>query len=157
MRNPIAHPWKVAIALFATAVVLATWTYYGAAKAEQSLTWPSTAGIVKTADAARPWWRGRGYVAVVEYTYSVGGTNYESDRVSFQHASESRIHSTALKLVQARFVPGHPVDVFYDPADPSTSILRKQAPDYSKAWIMLIAVSSLGLINLFGEWYKSRN
>ena len=156
MRNPIPHPWRVTITLFALAVLAAATTYYGAAKAEQSLTWPSTAGMVKTADAARPWWRGRGYAAVVQYTYSVGGTTYESDRVSFQHASESRIYSTALKLVQARFVPGNPVDVFYDPADPSASILRKQAPDYSKAWMMLIGISSLGLINLFGEWYKSR-
>ena len=87
-------------------------------KAAQS--WPSTAGAITASDIHRSR-DSDGDVqeeARVLYSYTVNGKVYQSSRIGFITVG------TASQLVQ-RYPIGKPVDVFYDPANPSSSVLQR--------------------------------
>ena len=77
-------------------------------------------------------------------------------RVQFQPASEGRIYTRVLKQLATQYPVGGEVSVFYDPADPASAIVRQLAPDWSRGWWMLGALSALGLILGGGEWLRGR-
>lgn len=73
---------------------------------------------------------------VIEYSFTVGGRIYWSQRVAFGQ-------STAMTASQARELldrhsPGEPVAVYYDPADPNQAVLEMRLPTIQ--WIHSAAV-----------------
>lgn len=65
------------------------------------------------------------YRADVEYAYSVAGAEYVGTRVSMADI-DFPVEDSAAAIV-ARYPAGAPVDVFYDPADASASLLEHEA------------------------------
>jgi len=97
---------------------------YGDVKAVQSLLWPSTEGTVisgsvetshSTKGGSKSW-------PVIRYSFSVKGVEYESDRYS---STVARGSSFWAKEVVENHPAGSTIRVFYNPDDPSKSLLDR--------------------------------
>ena len=87
-----------------------------------SLTWPSTAGTIKTSSVES--YRaqgGRQYMAKVAYDYAVNGAPYSGDRLRFGQRAGAL---AAAEADVAKYAAGAPVDVRYDPDKPQMSTLE---------------------------------
>ncbi len=89
--------------------------------------WPATTGTLTQADAVGVFSGGSSkYRIDVEYTYQVDGRPYRGDRLTAGDAyfRDLRSAQAALRGLE----PGRPVTVYYDPADPTRSVLRPPSP-----------------------------
>lgn len=87
--------------------------------------WPSTEGLVTHSDVARDeeHWK-----PDVRYTYSVDGSQFESDSIRFGGAFGTTSRSPA-QAVAEQYPAGETVLVFFDPDDPSRACLdRTRSP-----------------------------
>lgn len=87
-------------------------------KAMASLTWPSVTGTVLVSQMVEETsGEVSGYSPLVTYSYAVSGQALQSSRVAFV-ASKS-------KKVVAKYPKGSPVQVYFDPQQPSKAVLEK--------------------------------
>ena len=101
-------------AILVLAVVAAiVWVNLQKKKAAQK--WPSTPGTIKASSINGT---GEDETANVQYSYSVDGKVYQSHRIGFLTTG------TPLQLLR-RYPSGKAVEVFYDPADPASSVLQR--------------------------------
>jgi hypothetical protein len=88
----------------------------------ESTEWPAVTGVV--VDTRAVWSSsprsGRSYWPLVHYRYSVDGTTYDGDRVSFR---ADYGHSEAEDEV-AKYPAGSVVSIFYSPGVPQRSVLE---------------------------------
>jgi len=94
--------------------------------AEESKSWPTVEGEITTAevlDKRKPGERHSTYKARIEYQYSVEGVAHSGDRVSFAGDVSSSNRGAASELT-ARYREGSKVAIYYDPEDPSDSVLE---------------------------------
>jgi hypothetical protein len=81
---------------------------------------------------------------VIKYTYQLMGKSYEGSRVSFGSEKKSYEKSKKAERVVARHLAGSQPTVYYDPDDPSQSVLERKYDPYK---------AILGLIfGLCGAW-----
>ncbi len=129
----IAVPTIIAIvACFFIVMGTIEWTL-----ARESLGWPTVAGVVETSKVVSSRHNTKGghrtsHSAQVEYVYEVNGAPHTGSRVSFRVASEGEADAIA---TVARYPAGTPVQVHYDPADPTLSVI-----DAGDDWSNLIPV-----------------
>jgi Protein of unknown function (DUF3592) len=94
-----------------------------------SLRWAQTQGVIQSTDVEHYWRRLQPCFALrVRYTYTVNGKQYENDRISFPRIREDGDQSLE-EEVKARYRIGSRPTVYYDPADPANSCLKK-GPNY---------------------------
>ena len=90
-------------------------------KAQASLQWPSVPGTVLYSQLVRDSTSGSGDVEtfspVITYTYIVNGQGLQCSRVNFS--------GTKSKKQLATYPKGIPVQVYYDPQQPTTAVLEK--------------------------------
>jgi hypothetical protein len=89
--------------------------------------WPATTGTLAQAEAVGVFSGGSArYRIDVDYTYEVNGRPYRGDRLTSGDAyfRDLRSAQSALRGLEA----GRPVTVYYDPADPTRSVLRPPSP-----------------------------
>ena len=122
-------------------------------KVKASMSWPFVPGRVIAASVRQVVERGDAetsdtttYVPLVEYEYQVGSQICRSSQLAFQEQSFSS-QKKAFKLV-ATFPPGHPVMVFFDPANPQNAVLERKAhgnniPLVVGGIMVLVAIASL--------------
>ena len=88
----------------------------------------------------------------VHYKYAVGGQEYESWRRTFSEVRTSSMRRT--QEILARYPQGASVDVYYDPADPSSAVLETGVGSSSYIFmalaIVLILAGLAGILGLFG-------
>lgn len=111
--------------------------------------WPSVAGKVLSAQMHT----GRGskstlYSARITYDYEVKGHHHRGHRVYLDAVSTSNF-SDAQAILNA-FPAGKTVLVYYDPSDPSESVLRRSSGGGS--WIMLLGGSVFTLMGIACPW-----
>lgn len=96
------------------------------------------------------------YSPQVEYTYTVEGQRYTGteltlDSVEVSNKQHAQAHA-------ARYAPGRPVTVFYDPEDPSRALLEPGV--HSTSWAIPAAGAAClfvtGAFYLFVRWYSGR-
>ncbi|HSI41034.1 MAG TPA: DUF3592 domain-containing protein [Xanthobacteraceae bacterium] len=115
--------------------------------------WPSTTGTIASSAAEGVAIRfsfntfrdnsvGRVFRQRTVYTYCVAGVTYRSDTTSFGAQSYASFRLLAERGA-ARFQPGQPVEVFYNPAIPEQAVLTRGAPGQSLVW--LVALGLFGL------------
>ncbi len=98
------------------------------AKAQQSLSWPSTEGVIAHSAVLLQMQQTSNsnntptYKADVAYRYKVRGSDYSSDRITLADFSSSG--GRAQSIVN-RYPDGAPVSVYYNPADPSDAVLER--------------------------------
>jgi hypothetical protein len=91
-------------------------------QARNSRDWPQVEGIVTHSSIDK---REREHRPHIVYTYTVGGTAYTSSQISFdlfdKPGGQGRIDS-----IMVRYPVGREVIVYYDPADPTISVLEPE-------------------------------
>jgi hypothetical protein len=92
-------------------------------RAGQSESWPTVEGVVKVSEVDRRHDKdGTTYHADVMYEYTVDGTLYSCDRVSYGDYGSS--NSSHARRVCNRYPQGQTVVVYYDPGDPEEAVLE---------------------------------
>jgi len=114
--------------------------------ARASRSWPVAAGAVLSGDIQEVEERDHDgdtsiyYVPRLRYAHEVAGRSYESERIRFGNIRESQ--KGARKILE-RYAVGSPVEVRYDPANPSQATLETKAGGVG---LMLFAVVVLALL-----------
>jgi hypothetical protein len=76
--------------------------------------------------------------AVIRYRYRVGDRDYEGDNIRI--GGKSRSTGLLAKALTEKFPDGRPVEVYYDPADPSKSSLEMKGKGGSSGSIIFLIV-----------------
>jgi len=99
-----------------------------ARKAQQSLSWPATEGVIshaavlfRTRDSAQAN-NAADYRADIAYRFKVKGRDYTSSQITLMDYSSSS--SANAEGIVTRYPDGSTVKVFYNPQDPSESVLE---------------------------------
>lgn len=90
---------------------------------------------------------GTSYTLKIEYTYRVAGKEYRGTRYRFGNFYVN--NARALQIVDA-FPVGRTVDVFYDPSDPATAVLR---PGIEGADLLIATFLTPFNLTMIGLWY----
>jgi hypothetical protein len=100
-------------------------------RARRSLSWPVAGAIVyqslveKHAQGNPATLQADVFEPVIQYKYTLQGRQYTGKRIFF---GSSTTNQTAAEEILARYLPGMPVLVHYDPRDPAQSVLEPRAP-----------------------------
>ncbi len=103
----------IVVALVCVAVCFIVLSAMKKKKAAQA--WPSVPGTVTSSRVQQ---KEDESDAVVTYSYAVNGKDYQGNRVGFFS------RDTAQQVV-SRYPSGKQVEVFYDPANPSSAVLER--------------------------------
>ena len=127
-----------------------------------SLQWPTVQGRIVSAKviereqrrrynygSREPYEEQTMYAPHITYTYAVAGKTYTSDRLEFGGDFSSSSSTYAHTMVDT-YLPGTPVEVYYNPNSPASAVLQNGIPD-SMYWIywggiILAAIASIFLI-----------
>jgi hypothetical protein len=117
---------------------------YHYAQGSQSSDWPSTDGTILSSRVTSVSEKGHSrYTPRVDYSFTVSGKEFESNRITFRTLSASR--EDALHIAN-RFLKGETVQVYYNPNDPSKSVLMPGSGSFWRPGTVI----SVGLLLVFG-------
>lgn len=86
--------------------------------------WPSTQGMIVSSDIRSRTTKGRTVRTLkVVYRYSVKGVGYKGERIRF--GADITPGRSSSRAVAEKYWEGKTVEVFYDPADPTQSVLER--------------------------------
>jgi hypothetical protein len=101
--------------------------------------WPAAAGRIVESKVTSSPGAHHDYTVNVRYSYEIDGQKFEGDRLRFGNKSYSKW--TSAKKEQALYPPREEVQVYYNPTNPSQSVLIK---GIGVSWMMM----ALGLMAL---------
>ncbi len=94
-----------------------------AAKANASMAWPSTEGVIAHSSVSAPTTSDDStWSTDIAYQYEVKGRPYSSSAISLAHYSSSERRARA---IAARYPRAARVVVYYDPANPAEAVLER--------------------------------
>ncbi len=118
-------------------------------KAQESLAWPTTSGVVQSTDMQvhrhydldnrRTSYT---YEPVVEYTYSLMGQGYSSKKIAF---GATGFNQRKAQEILARYPQGATVTVHYNPQNPGEAVLETTAKGGVAFIIAAVAFIVIGL------------
>ncbi len=134
-------------------------------RATRSRRWPTTAGVVtstellqrrrtvETPSGARPQLH---YEARIHYEYTLGHTHVGSSELSLNSTETSS--ETRARAVLSRYPQGHPIQVSYNPADPTEAVLEPGAhpADFARGLVGFVFLLVAGGFELAAHWLISR-
>jgi hypothetical protein len=132
LPDPSKAPIVVALTLFALVLLRFAWVMRSQAAAVEG--WGRTEGRIIGSET-EAFQSGRGHNdghrskllrQRVTFSYTVAGTVYASDRVSFGARTSSSLRMLETRIIQ-RYPVGARVMVHYDPANPSAAVLERGA------------------------------
>ena len=137
----------ITIAVVGLAAVLMhlTWERLELKKlSRESAGWPQARGLIVE---TRPVWSssprsGKSYWPTIHYRYSVDGTTFSGDRVSFRSSYRRAEAENAV----ARFPVGSVVSVWYRPGDPQASVLEPTTWKAGPLMILLVPATVAAII-----------
>ena len=101
-------------------------------KADASQNWPSVNGTIQDVKAAKNYHTGADddinvetYSPKLRYSYSVGGTEYSSDKIAFGYGKTFNSELAALASIQ-KYSQGSMVTVYYNPENPNEAVLERK-------------------------------
>ncbi len=119
--------------LIGLALVFAGYRTYR--KSDESISWPTTMGTVKTSEVRRTVGANNEFHSYIEYEYSVLGTDYVSNKVTFgELAGFQDIKKSIAQKAVNRYPAGSTVTVYYDPQDPKKAVLQRGG-DSALLWL----------------------
>jgi hypothetical protein len=120
-------------------------------RADASKKWPRASGTITASAVIKSPEHKRRYRAALEYSYRVGGKQYQSTRV-FWGGNEGREKHMA--SVIETYPAGGKVRVFYDPRDPAEAVLDPIQNLGSRQLVLYaLGMMTLGLFALTGGVY----
>lgn len=156
-----------ALGLSLLGLLMAGWGATFVLDANDSRNWPSTTGAV---DNVRVTWstsntapdsgtRAREYYYEVYYGYEVGGQLYSGSRYSLGDGSTAsdrtwNTEEEAREAASNAYSPSQPIDVYYDPSDPASAVLKTGAG--VGTYVPMIFGVALLLVGLLLGWLYLR-
>jgi hypothetical protein len=142
--DPNSKPGKfilvLGIPLFSA---LLLYEVYTATRAARSLFWDSLGGVVVEAKIEDVYTQhGKHETAKIKYAYTVRGTRYENDVISFGLFRGILTWGHARRLI-ARYPVGRPVTVFYDDQSPDVSCLEPGEFGIEDVGVCILAIVGL--------------
>ena len=122
----------------------------GSMRARKSKAWPEIAGMITWSGVqVHPDSEGSDtYSVAVKYTYSVGGRQYEGDRIKFGVTSSTSRRNHVMAQAQRDFPPGDLVPVYYNPKKPSDAVLKRNAGSGTLIFGMVgVVLGILGIVS----------
>jgi hypothetical protein len=120
-----------------------------------SLEWPQVQGKVRSAKVAKDTGgEAASYSAEIKYAYEVDGVGYESDRVHFGGGSSSQQAASDMVF---KYRIGHDVSVYYDPDDPSISVLDRKMVGQTMNVMFGVALTGAGSLGICVGIYQFFN
>lgn len=121
-----------------------------------SESWPKADGVVKESevrsDEDSGWTRFKAYVL---YEFTVEGKKYTSSSINYD--SMSRSERPAVEQLVKRYPKGQPVTVYYQPEDPSESVLEPGLVTWMVPVSIILCLISLGVpLFILVQWLKKR-
>ena len=122
-------------------------------KVKASMAWPYVPGRVSSASVRRVVDHGdaqtaesTSYFPLVNYEYQVGAQIYQGNRMAFHERGYSS-NKKAFAVVEG-FPAGHPIWVFYDPANPQNAVIERAAKGNKfqfvlGAFLVIVAIALL--------------
>ena len=142
-----------ALVLFLLGALLSWLGWRNLRSVKASMSWPTVSGRVVSSSVRQDVQRGdedsadtTSHVPHVQYEYQVCGQVYQGNRMAFQDKSFSS-HKKAFALVEG-FPAGQPVAVFYDPANPGSAVLERQAHGNSVPLVLgpILLIASVAML-----------
>lgn len=151
--RPVVSGALTKTVLFLMAVGGLAWHWWKMRMGLASNNWPKTKGTVLTSDmdfVEDADNRERGYEVSAEYTYKVGLQLFKSTRLTFDATSHLTLAEAQrlLSVVQN----GRDIDVYYNPAENSQSVLVTGTSTRSKWWFALWVTLFVGAIVFVVYW-----
>jgi hypothetical protein len=118
--------------------------------AKASVNWPTTTGRITAADVKKVVFRRQPQIS---YAYSVNGTPFTSQRVSFAGGYKPK----EVDPVLARYPVGSEVVVAHDPQNPAEATLETGANKQVKAQlnVLLVCFVLIVVVNILSFWVRS--
>ena len=149
---------QLLLALFALAGFL--WfaaSFVGGLRARR---WPTVTGQMLAGDieesglvtGSYAWDKKPTYVPRVRYEYTVNGKSYRGDRIRFGGGGIMS-RDDALDAVNDWPPVGAPVEVAYDPRDPSNCTLERGPDAANGIWALSFAIAGLILFGGYAGWF----
>jgi hypothetical protein len=123
----IALPSLVSLVFVCSGAAIISYAIRMAAKATQSLSWPSTDGeiahsaVLYQADTTATTNSAATYKADISYRYKVSGANYSSSRISLVDYASTSGHAQS---IVGRYPDKSTVRVYYNPANHAEALLE---------------------------------
>jgi hypothetical protein len=128
--------WRACVILISLGIVFLFYGSTNLVRDYNSLHWPSTSGIIRSAKTSHAFWAYHGFsYADILYDYRVASVSYSGIRVSFGGFWQHNHNENEVRLVLNRYPQGKEVAVFYDPNDPNNAVLEPQITD--RTWTPL--------------------
>lgn len=125
---------------------LGPWMTWSHTRSKEMQTWPKTGATVVSAHTKWAWHRYEGitYQHAISYRYSIGGTTYTGDRVSYggrpsEWPSECKAR-TALPAL------GSSISISYNPTEPEDSVIRVFVTSDSEVTTLLWICGYMSLV-----------
>lgn len=140
--------WLVMLFALAFPGIIAIATLVKVAEAKRAAAWTrGTARITRSEMATETRFDKQVTVPRIEYEYKVGFHRFRGKRASFAEL----VTGPAAKEMLARLRAGTSVPVYYNPADPTESVLERELPPFLSAVWGLVAVLTLLIVG--GAWW----
>ena len=115
--------------------------------------WPSTRGTITTSrldEGPRDRWFIKQYRAVISYAFHAAGKEWAGDRITVSSDARDLNYRRSAQARVDRYSIGAKVDVYFDPSDPSKSVLKRGVPP-RVLFVLLLGPCFLAL----GAWLFS--
>jgi hypothetical protein len=140
--------WVAVLFALALPGVIAAAAVVKLAEVKRAAAWKKASGRVSVSELATETRHGKEVqVPRIEYEYTIGFHKFVGRRVSLAEL----IAGSAAKEALARYPVGASVPVYYDPADPSTSVIERDLPAFMHSVWGLVAVMTAAIA--FGAWW----
>ncbi len=129
----------LAIVLAGVFLTAACWGLSLLSTAARTSSWPSVEGTITHSSLQRA---GKGSIVVVKYRYAVNNINYEGDRLVAVGDSGFLLRSQ--QEVSDQFAESSRAPVYYDPREPSSSVLIPGVPGGQWLYSVIFGAMSIG-------------
>ncbi len=137
--------------------LLIVWKYQRMIEEVSSLRWPTTTGVIENSNFyTKSNGKGRSYYGELTYRYSVKDREYMGSRYDAKGIMQTGLLGKYTE-VESTMYKGAKVDVFYDPDEPSASMLENGISEDS--WVRITFSSFLLLIGVnttLKEWKRRK-
>jgi hypothetical protein len=121
VKSPLR--WIMSLAVMVVGLYIAGWLGPRAIfEAGRTSDWPSVAGVVESCEVTPPTKTGGSWRVALFYSYQLGETRYRSNRWDV-HGEQRLSSQQAAEEAAASYAVGAPIEVLYDPSDPTAAVL----------------------------------
>jgi Protein of unknown function (DUF3592) len=139
---------------FSLWLILSNWHDIKGAYFSDPVSFSSTAGrIVSSSTYTSTPKRTTYYHYSIEYEFTTNGKNYRSDEITFDN--NYRLEQKFAQVYVSKYPVGKKVTVYYDPRDPSFSVLEPEEKGDAAVELLFLIISALVIV-LSGEYLLIR-